>query len=121
MARLRRDMHDAQLTAQVQRPLRIVASGTLFQTHTLSLPSHPSPSTAVRAHSASRVRGGSASSLLSLLAQFPSVEALLVAPLAGNDEGVRILRELEREGVITRYCKVWDGAGVPTAWVLHAG
>jgi hypothetical protein len=31
------------------------------------------------------------------------------------------LRDLEREGVITRYCKIWPGAGVPSAWVLHAG
>jgi sugar/nucleoside kinase (ribokinase family) len=114
-------MHDAQLAAQSQRPLRIVASGTLFLTHTLSLPSYPSPSSVVRAHSVSRVRGGSASNLLSLLAQFPSVEALLVAPLAGNDEGNMILRDLEKEGVITRYCKVWEGAGVPSAWVLHSG
>ena len=121
MARLRRDAHDAQLAAHVQRPLRIVASGTLFLTHTLSLPAYPAPSTVARAHAVSRVRGGSATNLLSLLAQFPAVEALLVAPLAGNDEGARVLRDLENEGVVTRYCKIWPGAGVPSAWVLHAG
>jgi sugar/nucleoside kinase (ribokinase family) len=123
MARLRRDLwQDGQVHSQIlQRPLRIVASGTLFVTHTLALPTHPSPSTVIRAHAVSKSRGGSASTLLSLLAQFPCVEALLVAPLAGNDEGTMILRDLEKEGVTTRYCKIWDGAGVPTAWVLHSG
>ncbi|RDB26305.1 hypothetical protein Hypma_006584 [Hypsizygus marmoreus] len=118
MARLRRDTHE---TIQPQpKPLRIVASGTLFLTHTLSIPCHPAPSTVVRAHSVEKARGGSASTLLSLLAQFPSVEAVLVAPLGGNDEGKMILRELENEGVITRYCKIWTAAGVPSAWILHS-
>ncbi|KAJ7274370.1 Ribokinase-like protein [Mycena haematopus] len=102
------------------RPLRIVASGTLFLTHTLSLPTHPAPSTVVRAQSVTRTRGGSASTLLSLLAQFSRVEAFLVAPLGGNDEGKMILRDLEREGVTTRYCKLWKGLGVPSAWVLES-
>jgi sugar/nucleoside kinase (ribokinase family) len=121
MTRLRRNTPDAPLPPQVQRPLRIVASGTLFLTHTLLLPSHPSPSSVTRAHSVSKVRGGSSSTLLSLLAQFPNVEALLVAPLGGNDEGAMILRDLEKEGVSTRYCKIWEGSGVPSAWVLHSG
>ncbi|KAJ7475874.1 hypothetical protein FB451DRAFT_1245086 [Mycena latifolia] len=118
MAKLRRENPDAGPLPG--RPLRIVASGTLFLTHTLSLPSHPAPSTVVRAHSVTKSRGGSASTLLSLLAQFSQVEAFLVAPLGGNDEGKMILRDLEREGVTTRYCKIWKGAGVPSAWVLEA-
>lgn len=58
---------------------------------------------------------------MSLLAQFPSVEAVLVAPLGGNEEGRMILRDLEKEGVITRYSKIWKAAGVPSAWILHSG
>jgi sugar/nucleoside kinase (ribokinase family) len=120
MAKLRRENSD--MVAPVPgRPLRIVASGTLFLTHTLSLPTYPAPSTVVRAHSVTKTRGGSASTLLSLLAQFSRVEAFLVAPLSGNDEGKMILRDLEREGVTTRYCKIWKGAGVPSAWVLESG
>ncbi|KAJ7126966.1 hypothetical protein C8R44DRAFT_780063 [Mycena epipterygia] len=119
MAKLRRENSEAGLSVP-GRPLRIVASGTLFLTHTLSVPTHPAPSTVVRAHSVTKSRGGSASTLLSLLAQFSRVEAFLVAPLGGNDEGKMILRELEREGVTTRYCKIWKGAGVPSAWVLES-
>lgn len=59
--------------------------------------------------------------VLSLLAQFPAVEAVLVAPLGGNEEGRMILKDLENEGVITKYCKIWRDAGVPSAWVLHSG
>jgi len=59
--------------------------------------------------------------LLSLLAQFPAVEAALVAPLGGDEEGRKILNDLENEGVITQYCKIWREAGVPSAWVLHSG
>ncbi|KAJ7494757.1 hypothetical protein B0H11DRAFT_2156075 [Mycena galericulata] len=109
MTKLRRDA----VPAVPGRPLRIVASGTLFLTHTLSLPSHPAPSTVVRAHSVTKSRGGSASTLLSLLAQFSEVEAILIAPLI-------ILRDLAREGVTTRYCKISKGAGVPSAWVLES-
>lgn len=101
--------------------LRIVASGTLFQTFTLSVPCHPAPSSVIRAHSVTKTRGGSASMLLSLISQFPSVEAALVASLGGNEEGRNVKVELEREGVSTRFCKVWKGLGVPSAWVLDAG
>ncbi|KAJ3558240.1 hypothetical protein NM688_g1036 [Phlebia brevispora] len=89
-------------------------------THTLSLPTHPEPSAVLRAHSVSRTRGGSASTCLSILAQFQAVEAMLVAPLGGNEEGRIVIRDLELESVSTRLCKVWDDAGVPSAWVLHA-
>ncbi|KZT03037.1 uncharacterized protein LAESUDRAFT_660484 [Laetiporus sulphureus 93-53] len=116
MARLRRDTHDSAL----QRPLRVVASGTLFLTHTFTLPTHPEPSTVIRASSVFRSRGGSASTCLSILAQFPHVDAMLVAPLGGNGDGQRIIHDLENERVSTRFCKVWDEAGVPGAWVLHA-
>ncbi|VDB87103.1 unnamed protein product [Peniophora sp. CBMAI 1063] len=59
-----------------------------------------------------------------MLAQLKSVGVdgcWLVASLGGNDEGSSIVRELEKAGVSTRYSKVWDGFGVPAAWVLHAG
>ncbi|KAF5367377.1 hypothetical protein D9758_003693 [Tetrapyrgos nigripes] len=119
MAKLRKEA----LYTSYSKSLRIVASGTLFLTHTFSLPCHPAPSTVpvVRAHSVSKMRGGSASSLLSLLAQFPHViDAALIASLGGNDDGQILIQELENEGVSTRLCKVWRGAGVPSAWVLHA-
>jgi len=119
MTRIRRDTQDSGIHA-LQRPLRIVASGTLFLTHTLSLPTHPEPSSVIRASAVTRSRGGSASTCLSILAQFPSVEAILVAPLGGNDDGQRIIRDLEEERVSTRFCKIWEDAGVPSAWVLHA-
>ncbi|KAG6908683.1 hypothetical protein DXG01_003697 [Tephrocybe rancida] len=120
MAKLRREMHDTTSTQPQTKPLRIVASGTLFLTHTLSLPTHPAPSSVVRAHSVEKRRGGSANTLLSLLAQFNSVEAVLVAPLSGNEEGQMVLRDLDSEGVVTKYCKIWKDVGVPSAWVLHS-
>ncbi|KAI0631707.1 hypothetical protein C8Q77DRAFT_1128403 [Trametes polyzona] len=119
MARLRRDTQDSAGSSG-HRPLRVVASGTLFLTNNLALPTHPEPNSVVRAHSVTRVRGGAASTCLSIAAQFPAVEALLVAPLGGNDEGRMIINELEQERVSTRFCKVWQEAGVPSAWVLHA-
>jgi len=126
MAPLRRDTQDSAAAQQspsltTQPTLRIVASGTLFLTHTLELPTHPTPLTVHRAKSVTKSRGGAASACLSILAQFPSVDAKLVASLSNNDEGKMIIDQLEREGVSTRYCKVWEGTSVPSAWVLHAG
>jgi len=69
------------------------------------------------------MRSGSASTVLSVLAQFryTGVEGCwLVASLGGNDEGKAIIRELHKAGVDTRYCKVWEATGVPAAWILHA-
>ena len=63
MARLRREFRDDnshQYSSPSGKQLRIVASGTLFLTHTLSLPCHPAPSTMIRAHSVDKARGGSA-------------------------------------------------------------
>lgn len=74
-----------------------------------------------RAHSVEKTRGGSASTLLSLLAQFSAVDAVLVASLGGNDDGKMILRDLDREGVNTRFCKIWANYGVPSAWVFQTG
>ena len=126
MAPLRRDTQDSATTqyppTQTTHPtLRIVASGTLFLTHTLELPTHPAPSTVHRAKSVSKSRGGAAAACLSILAQFPGLDTKLVASLSNNDEGKMIIDQLEREGVSTRYCKIWEGASVPSAWVLHAG
>ncbi|KAI0776967.1 hypothetical protein BD413DRAFT_524291 [Trametes elegans] len=117
--RLRRDTQDSA-GASNGRPLRVVASGTLFLTNNLGLPTHPEPNAVVRAHSVSRVRGGSATTCLSVAAQFPAVEATLVAPLGGNDDGRVVMNDLEKEGVSTQFCKVWKESGVPSAWVLHA-
>jgi hypothetical protein len=103
------------------RPLRVVAVGTLFLTHTLSLPSHPAPAQTVRAHEYVRSRGGSAPSILCVLSQLNADKCWLVASLGGAQDARVVTRELEAEGVSTRYCKVWDGAGVPAAWLLHAG
>ncbi|KAK7050988.1 hypothetical protein VNI00_005100 [Paramarasmius palmivorus] len=119
MARLRKESQDTQYFPQA-RPLHIIASGTLFLTHTLTVPCHPAPATVVRAHSVEKNRGGSASAILSLLAQFSCVEAALVASLGGNEDGRMLINDLEREGVTTRFCKVWPNASVPSAWVLHA-
>ena len=38
-----------------------------------------------------------------------------------SSEGAALVRELKREGVDTRYCRFWEGASVPSAWVLEAG
>ncbi|KAJ4494967.1 hypothetical protein C8J55DRAFT_498048, partial [Lentinula edodes] len=118
MAKLRKESRDVPSSSS--KPLRILASGTLFLTHTLAVPCHPAPSTVIRASSVSTIRGGSASSILALLAQFSSpVDPILVASLGGSDEGKMITKELEREGVNTRYCKVWPESGVPSAWVIQ--
>jgi hypothetical protein len=31
------------------------------------------------------------------------------------------LRDLENEGVVTKFCKIWKDAGVPNSWVLQSG
>lgn len=103
------------------RPMRIVASGTLFLTHTLTLPSFPSEASITRARTVTRTRGGSVVNVLSILGQFAGIDTILVAPLAGNSEGAMLMHDLEREGVSTRYCKVWEGASVPSAWVMESG
>ena len=102
------------------RPLRVVSAGTLFLTHVLSLPTHPGPGQAVRAHEYARSRGGSAPAVLSVLSQLNADKCWLVASLGGAQEARAVARELEAEGVSTRYCKVWEGAAVPAAWVLDA-
>ena len=103
------------------RPLRIVASGTVFFTHVLTLPTFPSEGAITRARNVTRSRGGSVANVLSVLGQFSGVDALLVAPLSGNGEGEMLARDLQREGVNTKYCKVWEGVSVPSAWVFETG
>jgi hypothetical protein len=56
----------------------------------------------------------------SVLSQLHVDKCWLVASLGGAQEARALARELEADGVSTRYCKVWEGAAVPAAWVLHA-
>ncbi|KAH8831312.1 Ribokinase-like protein [Flagelloscypha sp. PMI_526] len=108
-------------------PLRVFCVGTLFVANTLNVDNHPDPSScpSVRAHEVSQSRGGSASSIASVLAQMHNflprspVEPALIASLAENDEGKRIIRQLQKEGVITRFSKFWSGYTVPSAWVIR--
>ncbi|KAH7920980.1 hypothetical protein BV22DRAFT_762892 [Leucogyrophana mollusca] len=117
MARLRRDT----ITAAPSKTLRIFSTGTIFNAYTLTLPTHPTPATASRAHAVHSVRGGSAGKILALLAEFGhDVEPMLIASLGDNDDAVRLRDELENQGISTRYCKIWEGKGVPCAWVMHA-
>lgn len=108
----------------MSRRFRIVASGTLFITHTLnvnSLPEHSqNSSSATRASSVRRERGGASATALSVLAQFNHVEAYLVAPVGGGPEGEAMLKELEAANVSTRLCARRDASGVPAAYIMCA-
>ncbi|KAI0252940.1 hypothetical protein BJV78DRAFT_1281277 [Lactifluus subvellereus] len=78
--------------------LRVVASRTIFLTHAHSLPSHPGPAQTLHTD-----------------------KCWLVASLGSSQEARDLTRELEVQGVSTRYCKVWEGGGVLAAWILHTG
>jgi hypothetical protein len=123
MARLRRDT----LPVLVPPPLRIFATGTVFLTHALVLHTHPDPGTVSRAQSVHTARGGAAAHVLALLAQLAAtvpaagdIEPMLIASLGGNTDAARLRDALEAVGVRTKYCKIWPGLGVPSAWVVHA-
>ncbi|KAG9316957.1 hypothetical protein JVU11DRAFT_3041 [Chiua virens] len=124
MARLRKDTLNVPVFAP---PLRIFATGTVFLTHSLLLPAHPSPGTVSRAQSVITTRGGATAHVLALLAQLAAtapatgdIEPILIASLGGNHEAARLRDALEAAGVRTKYCKIWPGLGVPSAWVVHA-
>lgn len=129
------------------RVTRFLACGTVYLTHTLSVPPSiirphrespldsqaPPTTTSVRAKQVTTQRGGSAVNILSILAQFnapsrssspsPSrtntVECALVSPLGSDAAGRALMHELELEGIRTRFCKV-HAAGVPLAFVLRS-
>ncbi|KAH7333970.1 hypothetical protein B0J17DRAFT_674906 [Rhizoctonia solani] len=108
----------------MSRRFRIVASGTLFITHTLSvgtLPDHSqNNNSATRASSVRRERGGASATALTVLAQFNHVSAYLVAPVGSGPEGEAMLKELEAANVNTRLCARRDASGVPAAYIMSA-
>lgn len=130
-ARLRKDFGDHHSQGRgnspgrespgLSRPLRIVASGVIFVTHTLSLLSFPEEGSNSRAQAVNRVRGGSAAASLSVLAQFSDVKSWLLAPIGSGPEGAAIRIELEREGISTQLCPKREADGVPKAFVLRSG
>ncbi|QRV95657.1 PfkB family carbohydrate kinase [Ceratobasidium sp. AG-Ba] len=103
----------------MSRRLRIVASGTLFITHTLSVNALPNQNT-TRASAVRRERGGASATVLSVLAQFTDVEAYLVAPVGGGPEGAAMIKELETAGVKTKLCARRDASGIPAAYIICA-
>lgn len=94
-----------------------------------------------------RTRGGHGANVLAVLAQFRAVrphypngpsnghtgfgsvgsgarsvgDVQFCGPLAGNEEGALVTRDLELQGIGMRFCTVRDGKGVPAAWVVEAG
>ncbi|KAF8488052.1 hypothetical protein F5888DRAFT_1594891, partial [Russula emetica] len=60
-------------------------------------------------------RGGSAPAIFSVLSQLHVDKCWLVASLGGAQKARALACEIEAEGVSTRYCKVWEGAGFPAA------
>jgi hypothetical protein len=96
--------------------MRVFASGTLFQTHTLTLPTFLVESCATRAHAVKVAVGGSATIVLCILSQFKFMKPFLIAPLGGPN----MKTMLETEGVSSKYCKIHPELGTPGAWVLHA-
>lgn len=102
------------------KPLRIVASGVIFVTHTLNVDSFPNENTNSRAQSVSRLRGGSAAATLSVLAQFSDATPWLIAPIGSGPEGAALRIELEREGIITQLCPRRETDGVPKAFVIRS-
>jgi hypothetical protein len=114
----------SSLLYAMSRRFRIVASGTLFITHTLSvgtLPEHAHKSnSATRASSVRRERGGASATVLSVLAQFNHVTAYLVAPVGSGPEGEAMIKELEGANVNTRLCARRDANGIPAAYIMCA-
>ena len=140
MSLLRASHSPTNSSYPASRPhLRILASGTLFITHTLSVVSYPEAGGVARAQSVQRTRGGHSANVLAVLAQFRATGASnghvgfggpgprsvgdvqFCGPLAGSEEGALVTRELEVQGVGMRFCAVRDGKGVPVAWVVEAG
>ncbi|KDN47682.1 hypothetical protein RSAG8_03472, partial [Rhizoctonia solani AG-8 WAC10335] len=108
----------------MSRHFRIVASGTLFITHTLNVGALPDSSQitspATRASSVRRERGGASATALSVLAQFNNVTAYLLAPVGSGPEGEAMLKELEAANVNTRLCARRDASGVPASYIMCA-
>jgi len=77
------------------------------------------PTQTVCAHESTRSRGGRAPAIFSVLCQLHVDKCWMVADLGGAQEACALACEIEVEGVSTRYCKIWDGAGVLAAWILH--
>ena len=130
-------------------PLRVFASGTLFLTHKLLVSSYPEAGGVARAQSVQSNRGGHGANVLAVLAQFrpsrssipPNAVAIPIVgpvsggglsarsvgdvqfcgPLAGNEEGGLVVKELEEQGVATTFSMVREGKAVPAAWVIESG
>ncbi|KAF5377348.1 hypothetical protein D9757_007994 [Collybiopsis confluens] len=101
MAKLRKD--SLRDIPPPTRSLRILASGTLFLTHTLADSRRFRNFNPVSSRPISRHRR-------SFPRRFSSRQRRRQV----------LIKELEKDGLNTRYCKVWPDLGVPSAWVIQA-
>lgn len=104
----------------LKQPFRIVATGTIFLTHTISLATFSSEGSNVRAQTVDRHRGGAAAASLSVIAQFAGTQAWLIAPIGGGGEGASLRVELERERISTELCARRESEGVPKAFIIKS-
>jgi sugar/nucleoside kinase (ribokinase family) len=118
--RQRKELPSIQYDHQSTASLRIVASGTIFTTHTLNVRSFPSEGSTARAQSVSRRRGGAAANSLAVISQFSGTKTWLVAPIGGGTDGAGLVRELEEAGVSTKFCVRREGEGIPTAFIIKS-
>ncbi|KIJ53266.1 hypothetical protein M422DRAFT_775875 [Sphaerobolus stellatus SS14] len=137
----------APFYASSRPPLRVFASGTVFNTQKIFVPVYPEAGGVARAQNIQKTRGGHGANVLGILAQFhpsgppvspnPNSNVIVVSatggqatrsvgnvqfcgPLPGNDEGELLAKQLEGLGVGLLFSFIREGKGVPTAWVIQA-
>lgn len=103
-----------------KNPFRIVATGTIFLTHTISIATFAREGSNVRAQTVVRHRGGAAAASLSVIAQFGGTQPWLIAPIGGGGEGASLRVELERERIRTELCAKRESEGVPKAFIIRS-
>ena len=100
-------------------PLRVVASGVVFLTHTITMSGElPPAGSNSRAQDVIRHRGGAAAACLSVISQFAGTQSWLIAPIGTGPEGEALRVELQREGISTQLCARREADGVPKAFVI---
>ncbi|KZP00971.1 hypothetical protein CALVIDRAFT_533296 [Calocera viscosa TUFC12733] len=100
--------------------LRVLAIGTLYEIQTFYLDAFPDEGLKLRAQSVTRERGGSAASILHLLAQFDGVSPFLCAPVGSRRESTRVESELDDLGIGTEFLVRREGEQVPTSYIMQS-
>ncbi|KAF0521902.1 Ribokinase-like protein [Gigaspora margarita] len=108
-------------TINQPKPLKILAIGSAYEDTILYVDRFPPEDGKQRAQRVEKRRGGNSGNTLTVLSQFPNVDAWFMASMASKEASTFLVQDFEAHNIKTTTCIFRSSAThAPVAYIIHA-